>query len=119
MTPQVDPFLDDERWQPIGLDHWYREYVGSSSDELTIGAILLHKNGATGLWCMGGAMYDIPQAQRYRTKRADGTMSHVWQLLSREPLHVEPSLLCKAPSGPNGELCGDHGWIRGGRWVAA
>lgn len=35
----------------------------------------------------------------------------VWRVVSREPLTLEPSLLCTA--------CGNHGWIRGGRWVPA
>lgn len=34
-----------------------------------------------------------------------------WQLISEDPLHVEPSLLCKT--------CGDHGFIRDGRWMPA
>lgn len=31
--------------------------------------------------------------------------------ISREPLHVEPSLLWS-------DCCGLHGWIRGGKWVS-
>jgi hypothetical protein len=38
-----------------------------------------------------------------------GTRAH--QLVSAEPLHLEPSLLWRC--------CGRHGWIRGGRWVPA
>lgn len=34
-----------------------------------------------------------------------------WTLVSLEPLHLEPSLLCR--------ICGDHGWVRDGRWVPA
>jgi len=34
-----------------------------------------------------------------------------WTLMSREPLHLEPSLRCR--------ICGDHGWIRDGKWVPA
>jgi hypothetical protein len=33
------------------------------------------------------------------------------RLISEDPLHIEPSLLC--------EFCGDHGFIRDGRWVPA
>jgi hypothetical protein len=34
-----------------------------------------------------------------------------WQLVAVEPLHIEPSVLCTA--------CGDHGFIRDGKWVPA
>lgn len=34
-----------------------------------------------------------------------------WTVESMEPLTLSPSLLCT--------VCGDHGFIRGGRWVAA
>jgi hypothetical protein len=34
-----------------------------------------------------------------------------WTLHSLDPLHIEPSVLCRA--------CGDHGFIRDGRWVRA
>ena len=30
-----------------------------------------------------------------------------WEVKSLEPLHLEPSLLCG---------CGNHGWVRNGRW---
>lgn len=51
--------------------------------------------------CAGGSGSWIPT-------NAD---AEAWTLVSREPLHLEPSLLCRA--------CGDHGWIRGGKWVPA
>lgn len=34
-----------------------------------------------------------------------------WDLVSMDPLHLEPSLLCT--------VCNDHGFIRDGKWVAA
>jgi hypothetical protein len=40
---------------------------------------------------------------------AAGTQNH--QLIAREPLHLEPSLLW--------ECCGLHGWIRAGHWTGA
>jgi hypothetical protein len=33
-----------------------------------------------------------------------------WSLVSLDPLHVEPSILCS---------CGRHGFVRDGRWVEA
>jgi hypothetical protein len=32
-----------------------------------------------------------------------------WTLVAESPLHLEPSLRCT--------VCGDHGWIRDGKWV--
>ena len=34
-----------------------------------------------------------------------------WDLIQLEPLTLSPSLLCRT--------CGDHGYIRDGRWVRA
>lgn len=36
------------------------------------------------------------------------------RLVSEDPIHIEPSLLCLP-----GDLCGLHGFIRDGRWVPA
>lgn len=36
---------------------------------------------------------------------------HGWDVHSLDPLHLEPSLLCR--------LCGSHGFIRAGAWVPA
>jgi hypothetical protein len=41
------------------------------------------------------------------------TPAPVWQVHSLSPLHLSPSLLCKA------EGCGDHGFIENGRWRVA
>lgn len=49
--------------------------------------------------CLGGIQFDIPV-----NANAAGAK---WQLVSLEPLHVEPSLACH---------CGDHGYIRDGKW---
>lgn len=34
-----------------------------------------------------------------------------WKVEKAEPLTLSPSLLCRA--------CGDHGWVREGKWVPA
>jgi hypothetical protein len=53
----------------------------------------------------GGVFLAIPELPEHLS-------GHItWQLVSREPLHIEPSVLCRA--------CGDHGWIRDGKWVEA
>lgn len=119
---RVSPFSKKD-WTWIGGLHWLRYYAGRDTD-LRIGCIVLHLGPKTQRWCMGSVLFDIPEAQRHRSKKPDGTLTHVWQLVSRDPLHLEPSLLCRALSGPPGPdgkptECGDHGWIRNGQWVNA
>lgn len=69
-----------------------------------IGAILWHRPrnpkpepSATSGWCAGGFQWD-------------GTLGPNWALHSLSPLHVEPSIQCG---------CGEHGFIRGGKWEPA
>lgn len=52
-------------------------------------------------------------------ERGETPRSYVaWAVESWDPLTVSPSLLCKAPT-ENGGVCGDHGFIRGGKWARA
>lgn len=44
-------------------------------------------------------------------KSFDPGQIQVWQVQSWEPLTLSPSLLCR--------VCGDHGFIREGKWVPA
>ena len=74
---------------------------------------------ADGTFCLGGIHFDIPRM------RVSTDVHARWQVQSWEPLTVSPSLLCKMPlrdSSGNliaGAFCGDHGFIRNGRWVRA
>jgi hypothetical protein len=50
--------------------------------------------------CGGCVMFNIPEnTDSHRTR---------WELVSREPMHVEPSILCGR--------CGWHGFLRNGAW---
>ncbi|MCA1571927.1 MAG: hypothetical protein LC798_16775 [Chloroflexi bacterium] len=52
----------------------------------------------------------------YFVQTGSGGRQHpVWQVVSLDPLHLEPSILCTPEKGG----CGNHGWIRDGRWVQA
>lgn len=53
--------------------------------------------------CAGAITFDVPGVAALRPG------GPVWQVISLDPLHVEPSVLCRA--------CGDHGFIRGGAWI--
>ena len=66
-----------------------------------IGAIVDTGNG-----CENSIMFDLPGV-----REVIGPDRPVWQVQSWEPLTLSPSLLCP--------LCGDHGFIREGRWVPA
>jgi hypothetical protein len=85
----------------LGHDHAYSFLY---MDDVLIGAMIEHKK-PDGSDCWGGIYFDTPEA---RAKLADGR--NYWQVQSLDPLTVSPSVLC---------YCGDHGFIREGRWVPA
>jgi hypothetical protein len=108
-------------WDDIGSDHRIRYYGWAPDRDLNpqyadrpdiekLGAQIAHPSRPDAqCWLpdyeggVGGVMFDIPGAEHFPGAK--------WQLVSWEPLHIEPSVLCRA--------CGDHGYIRDGRWVAA
>ena len=82
------------------------EFTTASGDTEPYGCILWHRvpvkeMSATPGWCAGGVNW---KAIREWTPRT------LWELVSLDPLHVEPSIRCG---------CGEHGWIRNGKWVQA
>jgi len=64
-------------------------------------AIVYHPRPDTGAECFGQITFDVPPADKLVPDAAR------WQVQSWEPLTISPSLLCD---------CGDHGYIRNGRW---
>lgn len=107
----------------LGYEHYARWLSWSPDRELNpqyegiedvdqYGVIVEHLNPHTGRRCHGAVIFDSPTARRIEPEgRA------LWTVVSLDPLTVEPSVLCRFP-GENGE-CGDHGYIRDGRWVPA
>lgn len=100
-------------WQDIGGDHAFALYT--DHDGAPIGALVahpIHDDDEVCRWrgeCMGAVLFRIPEAEPF-VLVADGKRRPQWDVTALEPLHLEPSLLCH---------CGDHGFIRGGAWVAA
>lgn len=58
--------------------------------------------GQEGAYCGGYVAWRVP---------ADEGAIPRHKLITEDPLHIEPSLLCRT--------CGHHGWIRDGRWLDA
>lgn len=57
-------------------------------------------------WCSSHVMFDLPNIER-----VIGPTSPRWTVEVWEPLTISPSVRCL--------ICGDHGHVRGGRWVPA
>jgi len=92
----------------LGSGHRLTWFVAYGGGDEHIGVIVWHplrpgdticaSNGE----CGGAVFFDIQvNAGEARPK---------WQVQSADPLTLSPSLACH---------CGDHGFIRGGRWVSA
>jgi len=105
---------DSEGWLDIGSDHWVKftswhpdrelnPHLAQYPDVPKWGLIMRHRKPDGGK-CMGGVTFDG------EVQRALVPESARWQVISLEPetLEIAPSLLCH---------CGDHGFIRNGRWV--
>lgn len=71
---------------------------------VTSGLIESHPHAATGERCSGAITFDLVQTVGLEHRAR-------WRVVSRDPLTLEPSLLCRT--------CGHHGFIRGGRWIPA
>ena len=97
-----DHFMRYFRWAPDDLPA-NREQFGFPLPRVEkAGVTVWHKHRSTGEECLSAIHFDLPEVRAY-------TKGHVWQVESWDPLTVSPSLLCTA--------CGDHGFIRDGRWV--
>ena len=93
---------------PVDLGHGVQiEFFvyHNDTDVYPVGLVERHSRADNGKPCSGTIRFDTPEAHA-----AYSTPGAFWQVVSWEPLHVEPSLLC---------TCGNHGFIRGGRWIPA
>jgi hypothetical protein len=100
--------------EDIGHDHTLRFFCwapdrelnpqyGGIPDEPKAGAIIDHP-GPDGSPCSGVVTFDTPTMQQVSPN------ANRWTVESWEPLTIAPSVLCS---------CGDHGFIRAGRWEPA
>jgi hypothetical protein len=72
------------------------------------GATISHRT-PDGRECMGGVTF-AGASQRALDSRPGARAQATWTVESWEPLTLSPSILCH---------CGDHGYIRDGRWISA
>lgn len=97
---------------PIDLGHGVviTEFIYSRADPLhmlrPIGLVERHRRPDNGRVCLGSVRLDTPEA-----REAYQLPGPFWTVVQWDPLTLEPSLLCR--------FCGNHGFIRDGRWVPA
>lgn len=91
-------------WEPDRSIQSNAERYAGVPDVEKWGASVPHQK-ADGSMCAGFVTFD-GEVQRQVHPGAPK-----WTVESWEPLTLSPSLLCRA--------CGDHGFVRGGRWVRA
>lgn len=114
MAESFNPLHDNPNSFDLGEDHW-AEYTAWAPDrELNpqsahlpdvdkYGILIYHKN-PSGEWCAGFCTFagDV--------QREVAPLATTWDVVSWDPLTITPSVLCS---------CGDHGFIREGRWARA
>lgn len=102
-------------WRPDrALNPQYRDIP----DVVKHTCVIEHKTTA-GRLCVSALHLDTPDVQRAEaaTRAHCESRGHTyydyprWEVVAWEPLTLAPSILCRA--------CGDHGWIRAGRWERA
>ena len=103
-------YLEYTRWAPEDLPANRKLYgVPKGKPMPTIeklGALINHRK-PDGSECWGHIHFDTLEVR----KAMGGNDANYWTVKSWNPLTIEPSILCR--------LCGDHGFIRGGKWVPA
>jgi hypothetical protein len=112
-----DHYLVFTRWAPEDLPANRERYGAPLPVVEKWGAIIRHYN-PNGQLCESCIQFDGPEQRRVHALhvrdmegRGEKPAPYIaWTVESWEPLTCSPSLLCH---------CGDHGFIRGGKWVRA
>jgi hypothetical protein len=86
----------------LGSDHKFT-FTWSDDGKTKIGGIITHKK-PDGKECDGSMWFDCEYVRKHFPGKT------LWTVSSWEPLTANPSFLCH---------CGNHGWIRDGKWVTA
>ena len=99
------------QWAPEDLPG-NREHFGMPLPNVPRAGGTIRHRARDGSWCLSAINFDLPEMRKWLKPKS------LWQVQSWEPLTLSPSILCKAPLA-DGTECGDHGFIRGGRWIPA
>lgn len=100
--------MSDRDTPPIDWPGLEMTEITRLTHDIYYGWVAGHANPV--FWHRCAALADVPEDRTVHGPWvAANTEAHT--LLSRDPLHLEPSLLWRC--------CGLHGWVRGGRWTAA
>lgn len=91
-----------ERLHILDANHSFQWIHGGDAHKI-VGIIEYHRT-PTGEACGGFVNFE---------KESDRPC---WEVEAFDPLTISPSVLCK---GGYGSCTGDHGFIKGGKWVAA
>jgi len=102
MRDQLDtPLTEAKKLRIHDLGHDVRiMFTTCSGSDVPTGLVESHPSPVDGSGCEGSVTFDVPEAE--------GISGPRWTLVSLDPLHIEPSVLCRR--------CGWHGFIRNGRW---
>lgn len=96
-------FIRYAEWDPdLELNPQYVHLAITNQIPARVTGIVRHVR-PDGSECEGAITFDSPVAR-------EQFKGPFWTVESWDPLSLSPSLLCH---------CGDHGFIRGGRWVPA
>lgn len=113
---QIDafPFGDLDKYTYLGSLHWYQLTTCYEPELGKHGLIQPHYLMQYDHWCGGAITFE---------GHTHGENRPIWTVENLEPLTLSPSLLCTHPlrffREDLGGECGDHGFIRDGKWVSA
>lgn len=94
-------YLEYTHWSP---DRNLNPQYAHLPDKQKISALIYHKITKDG-YCPGQVFFDCQQAREVFPNHPR------WKVESEDPLTLSPSILCK--------ICGDHGFIKEGKWKRA
>jgi hypothetical protein len=125
-TPNSDDFWDITNSIDLGSDHSYDLIYGDAlwwedhwptkkwssitrltpevgAPEILTAVVIWHRRPDNGEIC--GVLVHFARPLQKSEKALDYP---IWEVKSFKPFEIMPSVICKT--------CGDHGWIRDGRW---
>ncbi len=108
MPARTPAFTTPDLW--LDGDHFV-EYTYQPGESEPSGGTLWHRKAdSPSGWCCGAFYWRYPAHWVTGNHGVIPDHGPTWQLVSKEPLHLEPSFLCS---------CGHHGFIREGKWIQA